>query len=82
MTTFTPREQPTKPCEVCITTTDGRDIQQRDCGKLARVEVNGFPMCASCFAGYEGEELVESVALIADQAPSSVPTKSTAFARG
>ena len=48
-------------CEVCITTTDGRDTDQRDCGKPARILVNGFPMCAGCFAGYEEEGLVESV---------------------
>ncbi len=57
------KEERGMTCEVCITTTDGRGIQQRDCGKLARILVNGFPMCAWCFAGYEEEGLVETVQL-------------------
>jgi hypothetical protein len=61
----------TKPCEVCITTTDGNAIEQRDCGKLARIEVNGLPMCAACFAGFEAEELIESVGLFAE--PQGAP---------
>lgn len=56
----------TQPCEVCITTTDGCDIEQHDCDKPARIKVNGFPMCASCFAEYEDEGLVESVELLSD----------------
>lgn len=58
---------PTGLCEVCITTTDGRDIEQHDCGKLARLKVNGFPMCAACFDGYEEEGLVESVEPLAHE---------------
>jgi hypothetical protein len=56
----------TKPCEVYITTTAGDNIEQHDCGKPARIKVNGFPMCAHCFASYEAEELVESVEVLCE----------------
>ena len=48
-----------------------------DCGQLARIEVNGFPICAHHFEEYEREGLVESVAVIADQ-----PAPTETYARG
>lgn len=66
MTTFTPREQPTKPCEV-------ERFANGPCGETARIEVNGFPMCARHFAQWEEEEMIESVAVIvADQPPTTL----------
>lgn len=54
----------TKPCEVCMTYGDG---EQHDCGQPARLNVNGFPMCARHFHDFEDEEQIESLALFEPQ---------------
>ena len=54
---ITLRPQPIKPCEVEI---------GQPCGELARIEVNGFPICAHHFEQYERAGLVECVGMIAD----------------
>lgn len=51
----------TQPCEVTNGYAFGDDVGETVCGKPARIGVNGFPMCAACFAGYEAEGLIESV---------------------
>lgn len=67
MATFTPRPQPIKPCEV-------EHDEDGPCGELARIEVNGFPMCAHHFALFEKSDFVEAVGLIEPEAPQPAPT--------
>ena len=43
---------------------NGEGQPDRDCGKVARITVNGFPCCSQHFDEYESEDLVEAVGLL------------------
>lgn len=65
----------TQPCEVslCDYDDEGNRSRDRDCGQPARIDVNGFPMCAAHFASYEEEGLVESVEPLTVKPPPAEP---------
>lgn len=56
----------TQPCQVCLTSPIDGD--QYDCGQVARIKVNGLPMCAEHFDEWEREGYVEGVEPLADEA--------------
>lgn len=61
-----------KPCEVSMC--GGAGEPDYDCGKPARINVNGFPMCAQHFDEYENENLVESVSIVTADPPAATET--------
>jgi hypothetical protein len=62
----------TQPCEVLLFySLDGERGPDVLCGAAARIDVNGFPMCARHFHEYEDEDLIESVEPLTIRPPTS-----------